>query len=72
MFSMQKILFTTAYPWCDGHFTSINACGVWGARAGVQVSRRELYTHIHLDYARVKILSCIKKKEDIVQYSKTT
>ena len=28
---------------------SISTCGVWGARAGVQVSRRELHTHIHLD-----------------------
>ena len=40
---------TTAYPWCSGHFTSINACGVWGAKAGVQVSRRELHTHIYLN-----------------------
>ena len=35
----------TAYPWCDGHSTSISACGVWEARARVQVSRRELHTH---------------------------
>ena len=27
----------------------ISACGMWRARAGVQVSRRELHTHIHLD-----------------------
>ena len=27
----------------------LNTCGVWGARAKVQVSMRELYTHIHLD-----------------------
>ena len=41
---------------------SISACGVWGAKAGIQVSRREFYTHIHLDYVRVEILSCKKKK----------
>ena len=39
----------TAHPWCSGHSTSINTCGVWGARVGVQVSRRELHTNIHLD-----------------------
>ena len=32
------------------------------ARAGVQASRRELHTHIHLDYVRVEILFCVKKK----------
>ena len=51
---------TTIYSWCDGYFTSINACGVWGTRAEVQVSRRELNTHIHLDQTRVEILSSIK------------
>ena len=61
--------FIIAYPWCDGHFTSISACGVWRARAGVQVSRRELYTHIHLDYTRVEILSCIRKKKKSKPYS---
>ena len=40
---------TTAYPWCDGHSTSINVCGVLGARAGVQISKTKLHTHIHLD-----------------------
>ena len=25
---------TNAHPWCNGHTTSISACGVWGARAG--------------------------------------
>ena len=35
---------------------------MWGARAGVQVSRRELHTHIHLDKVKVEILSCIQKK----------
>ena len=29
---------TAAYPWCDGHSTSINACGVWGARVGFKSS----------------------------------
>ena len=30
--------------WYDGHFTSISARGVWGARARIQVSWRELVT----------------------------
>ena len=34
---------------------------MWGVRAGIQVSRKELHTHIHLDYVKVEILSCIKK-----------
>ena len=57
----DRTKITTAYPWCDGHFTSISACGVWGTRVGVQVSKRELHTHIHLDYSRVKFISYIKK-----------
>ena len=55
---MDKIV-TTVHPWCDSHFTSISACGVWRARAGVQVSKKELHTHIRLDYARIEILSHI-------------
>ena len=39
---------------CNGHSTSISVCGVWEARVGVLVSRRELHTHIHLDYSRVE------------------
>ena len=31
--------------------------GCEGAKAGVLVSRRELHTHIHLDYIRVEIIS---------------
>ena len=26
---------TAAYPWCDGHSTSISVCGMWRARDGV-------------------------------------
>ena len=44
-----NIYMTTAHPWCDGYSTGISACGVWGARARVQISRREFHTHIHLD-----------------------
>ena len=40
---------TTAHPWCDGHSTSMSTCGVWRARAEVQVSTNEFYTHIQLD-----------------------
>ena len=39
-------------------------CG-GGAKAGVQVSRREFHIHIHLDYDRAEFLSCIKKKKKI-------
>ena len=34
---------------------------MWEVKVGVQVSNREFHIHIHLDYARIKILSCIKK-----------
>ena len=30
-----------------------------GVRVEVQVFKRELHTHIHLDYVRVEFLSCI-------------
>ena len=39
-------ILTTAHPWCDTHFTSISAYGVWGIRAGVQVFRTE-FSHIY-------------------------
>ena len=29
--------------------------------AGVQVSKNEVHTHIHLDYTRIEFLSCKKK-----------
>ena len=32
---------------------------------GIQVFRSEFHTHIHLDYAKVKFLSFIKKKKKI-------
>ena len=60
-------------------YSNINACGVLGARAEVQVSKREFHTHIHLDYVRVEILSCIIKKKfqvelmlQFIQYFFTT
>ena len=33
---------TTAHPWCGSH-----PCGVLRAKAGIQVSRKELHTHIY-------------------------
>ena len=54
--------YITAYSWCDSHFTSISVCRIWGIRAGVQVSRKEFHTYIHVDYVRVKFLFYIKKK----------
>ena len=53
----------TAYPWCYSHSTSISACGVWGVRAKVQVSRMEFHTYIHLDLARVDFYLVKKKKK---------
>ena len=57
--------------WCGGHFTSIYACGVWEKSDRVQVLRRELHTHIHLDYVRVEIISCIKKKTQKKNWKKS-
>ena len=61
-YNAQKYIIYHRTPWCNGHSISISVCEVWGARAEVQVSRRKLHTHIHLDQARVKILSCIINK----------
>ena len=36
---------------------------MWGARTGVQVSKREFYIHIHLDYARIEFYLVLKKKK---------
>ena len=43
---------------------SIRACGVWREKTGVQVSRRKLHSHIHLDYTRIEfyLSQKIKKK----------
>ena len=41
----------------------LSACGVWGARVRIQISKRELHTHIHLDYIKVEIIYCKKKKK---------
>ena len=38
-----------AYFWCDSHFTNISAYEVWSVRAEIQISKRELHTHIYLD-----------------------
>ena len=40
--------------------------GCGGIRVGVQVSKREFHTHIHLDYVRIKFISCIKKKKKLL------
>ena len=49
------------------HYTqasrSISVCEMWGVRVGIQVFKRELHTHIHLDYAKVEILSYKKNKK---------
>ena len=53
----------TLQTWRGDHSTSISAYKVWGARTEIQISKRELHTHIHLDYVRIEILSCKKKKK---------
>ena len=61
-------LQTTAHPWCDGHSTSISACGVWGVGGKGQDSNlqeRVSYTYIlRLLYSR--ILSYVKKKKKTI------
>ena len=42
---------------------SIRACGVWREKTGVQVSRRKLHSHIHLDYTRIEFYLSQKKKK---------
>ena len=37
----------------------VSACGVWGVRVGIQVSKNKFHTHIYLDYDRVEFLFCI-------------
>ena len=57
---------TTAYPLCDDHSTSISVSKVWEAKIGVQVSKRELHTYIHLDCVRVDYILNIKKKKNLI------
>ena len=47
------------------HSTSTYGCGVWGIKAGVQVSKREFHTHIHLDYVKVEFYLVSKKKKNL-------
>ena len=54
--------YTTVHSLCNNQSTSTSACRVWEVRAGFEVSRRELHTHINLDQIRVEFLTCIKKK----------
>ena len=56
---INKKNFTLGF---DGHFTSTKF--MWGGEIGVkvQISKREFYTHLYLDYvSRISIL-CKKKK----------
>ena len=53
--------FTTAHSWRNNHSTSISNCKMWKIRTEIQVSKKKPHTHIHLDYARLKFLSCIIK-----------
>ena len=53
--------YTIIHPWCDDHSTNISIYGAWGARAEIQVFKKELHTYIHLAKAIIEFLSCIKK-----------
>ena len=46
---LKGIICTIVHSWCDSHFTCISVYGMWRARIGVQVLRREFHTHIHLE-----------------------
>ena len=61
-YRQNKTLFTPTYLWCNDHSTSISACGVGckGQGSGLKYLRRS-FTHMHLNYARIEFLSCIKK-----------
>ena len=37
---------------------------MWEVRARIQGFKREFHIHIHLDYARIEILSYINKKKN--------
>ena len=45
----RKINSTTPYLWYDGHSISIGTREVWRTKVGIQVSKKEFHTHIHLD-----------------------
>ena len=55
-----RLKSTKAHIWHDSHSISISMCGVWSVRVKIQVFRKKLHTHIHLNYVRVEFLSCKK------------
>ena len=42
----------------------IRVCRVWREKTGVQVFRRKLHSHIHLDYTRIEFYLSQKKKKN--------
>ena len=46
---LEGFKLTTAHRGYDSYSTSISVYGMWEVMAGNQASKRELYTHIHLD-----------------------
>ena len=65
-YQVNCVVWTTMHFWRDNHSTSINACEVWRAIVGIQVSKREFHTHIHLDWTKVEFLFCILKKKIVL------
>ena len=61
-----QVCCITAHHWGDGYFISISVCGVWEIKTEIQVSRRELHTQIHLEYARVECYLISKKKKSLL------
>ena len=51
------------FPQYNGYSTGINAYEMQEARVRVQIFRRKFHIYIHLDQAKVEILSCKKKKK---------
>ena len=60
------VMDSMVHFWCSGYSISISVCRVWEVKTGVQVFRKELHTHIYVNYAKVEFLSCIKKKKIVM------
>ena len=51
-------------PWRDDQSINISTCGMGdGVRIGVQVFRKKLHTHIHLEHAKVELYLSQKKEK---------
>ena len=71
--TIKQVKITTAHSRGDGHSTSISVYGVQRARVGVQLSRRETHTNLHLDQVRVEFylvyINKKKKSKNLILYN---